>query len=141
MPKKSVQELQVLQNEKIEPLEEDDDSVDVIQAPKEKPKRTKTDAQMRAFEIARQKKLMNDAIRKEQRAIEREHEKKQIEEKIVKKAISIKKKQIKKELVLDDISDDETPIEVIKQIVKTKKPAATTKQLPQEQPKPKYYFV
>jgi hypothetical protein len=37
-----------------------------------------------------------------------------MEEKIVKKAISIKKKQILKQKVLDEISDDETPIEEVK---------------------------
>ena len=34
-----------------------------------------------------------------------------LEDKVVKKAISIKKKQIKKEATLDEISDDETPIQ------------------------------
>ena len=41
-------------------------------------------------------------------------EKKAIEQKIVKKALSIKKKEIKKQEILDEISDDETPIEKIK---------------------------
>ena len=45
-------------------------------------------------------------------------EKKAIEEKIVKKALSIKKKEIKKQEILDEISDDETPIEQIKVPVK-----------------------
>jgi large subunit ribosomal protein L34e len=36
------------------------------------------------------------------------------EQKIVKKALSIKKKEIKKQEILDEISDDETPIEKIK---------------------------
>ena len=60
-----------------------------------------------------------------------------LEQKIVKKAISIKKKQIKKEAVLDDISDDETPMEKIKQIAKhTKKYPG-----PPVDDKPKYIFV
>ena len=41
-----------------------------------------------------------------------------LEAKIVKKAISIKKRQIKKEAALDEISDDETPIQKIKEIAK-----------------------
>jgi hypothetical protein len=46
-----------------------------------------------------------------------------LDEKIVKKAISIKKKQIKKEKVLDEISDDETPMEeIVKKIRPTKAP-------------------
>ena len=48
-----------------------------------------------------------------------------MEQKIVKKAISIKKKQILKEAALDEISDDETPMEAIKQIVKKKKQPVT----------------
>ena len=56
-----------------------------------------------------------------------------LEAKIVKKAISIKKKQIKKEAALDEISDDETPIQKIKQIAKKIQP-------PVEQ-QPKYLYV
>ena len=37
-----------------------------------------------------------------------------MEDKIVKKAISIKKKQILKQKVLDEISDEETPVEEVK---------------------------
>ena len=55
-----------------------------------------------------------------------------LEAKIVKKAISIKKRQIKKEAALDEISDDETPIQKIKQIAKKIPP-------PIEQPK--YLYV
>jgi hypothetical protein len=39
-----------------------------------------------------------------------EAEKKAIEEKIVKKSLSNKNKEIKKQEILDEISDDETPI-------------------------------
>ena len=48
-----------------------------------------------------------------------------LEDKVVKKAISIKKKQIKKEALLDEISDDETPIQKIKEIAKKKNHPAT----------------
>ena len=41
-----------------------------------------------------------------------------LEAKIVKKAISIKKKQILKEAALDEVSDDDTPIQKIKQIAR-----------------------
>ena len=43
-----------------------------------------------------------------------------LEDKVVKKAISIKKKQIKKEALLNEISDDETSIQNIKEIAKKK---------------------
>ena len=62
--------------------------------------------------------------REEEQALKKEleakiqAEKKAIEQKIVKKALSIKKKEIKKQEILDEISDDETPIEQIKVPVK-----------------------
>lgn len=82
--------------------------------PKPKLKRQQTEAQKLNTIKMREKlkeKQYRDKIEKEIRA---EMEKKQLEEKVVKKAISIKKRQIKKERILDDIEDDETPIEHIK---------------------------
>ena len=55
-----------------------------------------------------------------------------LEAKIVKKAISIKKKQIKKEAALDEVSDDDTPIQKIKEIVSKIKPPVEL---------PKYLYV
>ena len=57
-----------------------------------------------------------------------------LEAKIVKKAISILKKQIKSETALNDISDDESPLEKIKQIAKRMPP-------PVEQQQTKYIYV
>ena len=80
--------------------------------------------------------------RLEQQAIEDEVQRRMneyklgLEDKIVKKAISIKKKQIKKEQILDEISDDETPIQKIKEIAKKKNFPA-----PQPEPKPQFIFV
>ena len=59
-----------------------------------------------------------------------------LEDKVVKKAISIKKKQIKKEALLDETSDDETPIQKIKEIAKKK-----THPAPQPEPKQQFIFV
>ena len=59
-----------------------------------------------------------------------------MQDKVVKKAISIKKKQIKKEALLDEISDDETPIQKIKEIAKKKNHPA-----PQPEPANKFIFV
>ena len=56
-----------------------------------------------------------------------------LEDKVVKKAISIKKKQIKKEQILDEISDDETPMEKIKEIAKKKNHPATQPVEPKQQ--------
>ena len=80
------------------------------------------------------KKLEADAIESEIQSRLSQY-KEGLEQKIVKKAISIKNKQIKKEAALDEISDDETPMEKIKQIAK-KIPI----QPPIEQ-KPKYLYV
>jgi hypothetical protein len=72
-----------------------------------------------------------------------EEEKKKLEAKIVRKAISIKKKEIKKQSALDEISDDETPIQKIKEVVKQGTnekercfASPTTPPLPLEKPKP-----
>ena len=81
--------------------------------------------------------------RLEQQAIEDEVQrrlneyKEDLEDKIVKKAISIKKKQIKKEAILDEISDDETPIQKIKEIAKKRNHPAPQ----QVETKPQYIFV
>ena len=84
-----------------------------------------------------QKKLEQQAIEDEvQRRLD--EYKTGIEQNIVKKAVSIKKKQIKKEALLEEISDDETPMEKIKEIAKKKNHPAP------QQPvnaKPQYIFV
>ena len=71
-------------------------------------------------------------------------EKVKLEEKIVKKAVAIKKKQIKKQIALDDISDDDTPLEEIKKIVKkfpAKKEQEEEVELPaRRREPPKYLF-
>lgn len=51
---------------------------------------------------------------------------KEYQDSLVKKAISIKKKQIKKQVQLDEISDDDTPIEEIRKITTFKKGGAKT---------------
>ena len=45
-------------------------------------------------------------------------------EKVIKKAVAIKKKAAVVEKVLDEISDDETPIEVVKEKIKQRRAAA-----------------
>ena len=77
------------------------------------------------------KKLEADAIESEIQSRLSQY-KEGLENKIVKKAISIKKRQIKKEAVLDEISDDDTPIQKIKQIAK---------KIPQPIEQPKYLYV
>jgi hypothetical protein len=88
----------------------------------QKPKKPRSQKQIEAFNLIlekRNEKRKERALIKEQEIFK---EKEENEAKIMKKAISIKKKQIKKQLVLDDVSDDDEPIEEIKQkIIKSQK--------------------
>ncbi len=93
---------------------------------------------MKTFEKARETARVNAEKRKAERDVRAEEERKLMEEKIVKKAISLKKKQIKQQAVLDEISDDDTPIEKIKEIIK-KLPHKTKIEEPKKEP-PKYRF-
>jgi hypothetical protein len=124
-------------------------SEEALEAPKAIPKkkRVPSEKQLEVLRNAREKlavKQKEKIVKKklEQEAMEQEVQrrlneyKEGLEQKIVKKAISIKKKQIKKEAVLDEISDDETPMEAIKQIAKKKKQL-----IPPVDDKPKYIFV
>lgn len=87
-------------------------------------KRARTAAQIAAFarclEIKKGKAAKRTSDAKKLAAFE----KAALEEKVVAKAISIKKKQIKKQSALDDISDDDTPIEVVKAAAQKPKVAA-----------------
>jgi hypothetical protein len=81
----------------------------------EKVKKPRSEKQLEVFKKAQ---AVRNSKLDEKRKIKEEENKikqKEIEDKIVQKAISIKKTQLKKEKVLDDIPDDNTPIEEIKQ--------------------------
>ena len=130
--KEILQELLDLENENLEDVEETPKSsvktneiVDTNNATEinddekiTKPKKPRTQKQLEAFENAKKIRDDNALKRKEERKKKEDEERKILEEKLVKKAISIKKKEIKKQAVLDAISDDETPIEKIKEIAK-----------------------
>ena len=106
------------------PLQAPKISLDKVKAPK-LDKRTKgayerTEAQKAATERLKVAAALRiERIRKE-KAEQEETNKKAFEEKVVQKAIAVKKKQLK-QAMLDEISDDDTPMEEIKQIVKQKK--------------------
>lgn len=104
------------------------------EAPPPKPKRERTQKQIDAFNRCIETKKKKAAERAEAARQLAELEKKQLEEKVVKKAISIKKKQIKKQSALDEISDDDTPIEKVKEHAKTIKPVAV-------KPQPAFKFI
>lgn len=118
---------------------EEVEDIQEIQAPK----KPRTEKQIEAFKKVIEKRNENRKIRAEEKEKVAEQEKIVLEEKIIKKAVSIKKKQIKKQIVLDDITDDDEPIEDIKhKIIKSKKIVPVPAPIPPPQPqKPKIYFV
>lgn len=131
-----------------EPLQAD--KKDTKKAVKEKKPRTAK--QIEAFEKARQTREKNALARKQMRDEEAIAIRKQVEDKLVKKAIAVKKKQIKQQAILDEISDDETPLEEVEKIAtrsvtKTRLKREVSKDFPappppaQEPVTPKYYFL
>ena len=119
--------VEVVKEEEEEEEEEDDEEV----KPKQKTPRTK--AQILAFERCKAKRVENAKKRLDDAKRLMEFEKKALEEKVISKAVSIKKKQIKKQVILDEISDDDTPIEKVKEMAKKNKPEV--------KPKPLYNFI
>jgi hypothetical protein len=130
----------VLNEPEEEPEEEDDEKNEGYyydKPPKEdKPKKPRTEKQLEQLRQARVKALVTKELKRKEKEQEqakikkmldetKQEQKKALEQKVVKKALSIKKKEIKKQEVLDEISDDETPIEKIKI---PKKNAETTPQ-------------
>jgi len=82
--------------------------------PKPKIKRERTEKQKEHF--ARLSEL-NKMRYEEKRLVKEEEEKKrkrELEKKVIEKAIKIKKKIIKKEMLLEELSDDDTPIQKTK---------------------------
>ena len=75
-------------------------------------------------------KAENDKKKREEAERIAAEEKKIKEEKLIKKAIAIKKKQIKKQAILDEISDDDTPIQKIKKIVEKQEPVIVEPEKP-----------
>ena len=86
----------------------------------EKPKKKLTEKQLEALKKGQRKRNDNREKNRLEKEKKEEEERKILEEKLIKKAIAVKKKQIKKQALLDEISDDETPIEKVKQIAETK---------------------
>jgi len=115
-----------------------------VEGEEPKPKRERTEAQKQAWErcLANRTKNREDRkkIQDEDAKLLAEYKKqlaKKTETKIVKKAVGIKKKQIIREEEIDEISEDETPIEVVKEIIKKRRQPAVKKQLPAKpQPEP-----
>jgi hypothetical protein len=108
-------------------VEEEDAPVEVENIIK--PKKILTQPQKDALAKGRATVEKNRVVKADARKVKATEDKAELEKKVVAKAISIKKKQIKNQVALDEISDDDTPIEVIRKIVKKVEPV-----------KPKYPF-
>jgi hypothetical protein len=74
--------------------------------------------QKKAFERCRAKRLENVQKRKNMLQEFEQQAKTELDSKIVKKAIAVKKKSIIREAQLDEISDDDTPLEEVIQVAK-----------------------
>lgn len=147
MPKKIIESLEVLKV--LDPIEEavEEDEIEVKPTPSVKVKPVKedkrkttprTDKQMEAFAKVQEIRQVNRDGRAKEREIQEEEFKKDNEAKIIKKAISIKKKQIKKQIILDEISDDDEPIEMIKEKILKSSMKAKKPILIPEEPKDTY---
>lgn len=91
----------------------------------------RTEKQIDAFVKVREIRQLNRDGRAKEKLLQEEELKKENEAKIIKKAISIKKKQIKKQIALDEISDDDEPIELIKEkIIKSNMKSSIKKSIP-----------
>ncbi|MFZ4799159.1 MAG: hypothetical protein ACOYMA_16785 [Bacteroidia bacterium] len=123
--KELLQQLLDLEDEKVGDVGKEDDT-QVLQEHKEevevndesivKPKKKLTEKQLEALKKGQQTRDANAKKRREEAERKAEEDRKIMEAKIVRKAISIKKKEIKKQAALDEISDDDTPIQKIKEI-------------------------
>lgn len=87
-----------------------------------KPKRERSEKQLEAFAKARESRLANISRRKATIDEFEQQAKEDLDKRIVKKAISIKKKQIKQTAELDQVSDDDTPLEEVIKIAKKRAP-------------------
>jgi len=118
------------------PLESESEEEEEEEVAPVKVKKERTQKQKDAFERCILKKKECASKRNDDAKRLAAFDKAALEEKVIKKAISIKKKQIKKQSALDEISDDDTPIEKVKEIAKK---VAPVKQI--EKPKITFRFV
>lgn len=143
-----------MEEEKDEPLQAVKGTIEepIIETKKAvKEKKPRTAKQIEAFEKARLTRERNALARKQMRDEEAIAIRKEVEDKLVKKAIAVKKKQIKQQAVLDEISDDDTPLAEVEKIAtrsvaKTRLKREVAKDFPAPPPteepvRPKYYFL
>lgn len=122
----------------VKPADEIEKSVteNAVNEPITKPKRQLTEKQLEALKRGQEKRDENARLRKDAAEKKAAEDKLKLEQKIVKKAISIKKKELKRQAALDAVSDDDTPVEKIKEAVEGTKGSLRNPPLPQQPPAP-----
>lgn len=90
----------------------------------EKPKRPRSQAQIKQFEKVYQRKMEEAGKRKVKRAEDEKKAKELLEKQLIEKAIKLKKKQISRMKVIDDLSDDEEVQPASASLEKTKPSAS-----------------
>ena len=91
----------------------------------EKPKRPRSQAQIKQFEKVYQRKMEEAGKRKVERAEGEKEAKELLEKQLIEKAIKLKKKQISRMKVIEDLSDDEEPVKEVKIKPTMNRPAPT----------------
>ena len=85
-----------------------------VQRPRCAPRKERTEKQKEAFVKAQATRLAKAEQRKREKELKEQEEKAELEQKLIDKAIKVKKKQIKKMAAIDQLSDDDTPIEKLR---------------------------
>ena len=116
--KELLEQLKLLENEADEELKTGDietvttseEDTKLEKKIKEKEKKPRTAKQIEQFELVRRRKMEEARKRKEERDMKDMEYKKELEKKLIDKEIKIKKKQLKQIKVIEELSDDETPV-------------------------------
>jgi hypothetical protein len=106
-----IEELETLEAPTQEPTEEQPKSPRPY-----KPRPPKTKAQMEAWTKALATRAANAEKRKKEAAELTKAAQKELEKSVVAKALAIKKRQIMAKAKLDELSDDDTPIEKVREV-------------------------
>ena len=110
-------ELNELKDEEEEPpLETEVAQIEEAPLKIEKLKKPRTDKQIQQFELVRQRKMAEAGKRKLKREADEKEAKLLLEKQLIEKAIKLKKKQINRMKIVEELSDDDTPV------IKTKSP-------------------
>lgn len=107
LEKSNNEEKELPENEQKADTLEKNDSIQAVK-PAARPR---TPAQMAVFEKAQANRAANIIKKREEAVRIQAEEKKKKEEKLIKKAVSVRKKQLKREAVLDELSDDDSPVQ------------------------------